>query len=134
MPKGGNWEPLKNNATNFIKQSGQGSVSPTSLINSYIKANGGTQAISQGRGGGGKRSSVHYGIGGSAIRTGSKLGSFLSSVVPIKNLNTVLHFFGITSVNLFRMDSLVGFLPGPVLDNDFCISSNSVRNLFFEFS
>jgi len=95
MPSGGDWKPLKNNATNFAKHGGQGPVSPGSLLGSYIQANGGAQALAQGKGGGGKRGSTRYGIGSSARKTGSKLGGFLSSVTT-RGLDTTLRDFGLT--------------------------------------
>lgn len=94
MPKGGNWTPLKNDATSFAKHSGHGSINPKSLLGRYLQANGGAQAIAQGRGGSGGHSGSRYGIGSSARRAGAKLGGFLSSVAT-QGLDTTLQKVGL---------------------------------------
>src|ERR1041385_5685509 len=82
MPTGGNWTPLKTDATNFVKNQGQGSVSAGRLLADYLRANGGGKSIArrgtrQGAGpsGGGKGRA-----GGAARKAGRALGGFLSSV------------------------------------------------------
>jgi len=99
MPKGGDWTPLKNNATNFVREGGQGSISPGRLLGGYLQANGGAQALSRGTGGGGKRGSSRHGIGSSARTTITKLGGFLSGVAS-KGLDNTLRDFG--------LDDLIG--------------------------
>jgi len=51
MPVGGDWTPLKREATDFAQSAGSGSVAPQSLLRHYIKAR--TRAGSLGGGGGG---------------------------------------------------------------------------------
>lgn len=77
MPSGGDWTPLKTDATNFVKSEGRGSVSSGKLLADYLRANGGARSIASGGKGGGRGG----GGGGSAARsTGRALGGFLSSV------------------------------------------------------
>jgi hypothetical protein len=93
MPKGGDWTPLKSDATSFAKHNGHGSINPKSLLGRYLQANGGAQAIAQGRGasaGSGSR----YGIGSSARVAGAKLGGFLSKV-SAQGLDTTLQEVGL---------------------------------------
>jgi hypothetical protein len=88
MPSGGNWTPLKTDATSFVKNEGRGSVSSAKLLADYLRANGGARSMASGSGTGtrpsgdgkkGDRGGV--GGGGSAARSaGRKLGGFLSSV------------------------------------------------------
>jgi len=89
MPKGGDWTPLKNDATSFAKHGGHGLINPKSLLGSYLQANGGAQAIAQGIGGSGGHSGSRYRIGSSARSAGAKLGGFLSSVAT-QGLDTTL--------------------------------------------
>lgn len=87
MPTGGDWTPLKADATNFVKNGGRGSVSPGRLLADYMKANGGARSIASGRG---KGSSSTGSSGGSktggrggtnaARSVGRNLGGFLSNV------------------------------------------------------
>lgn len=53
MPTGGEWTPLKNKATGFVKDKGQGAVSPEKLLSDYLRANGGARVIARGSSGGG---------------------------------------------------------------------------------
>lgn len=94
MPKGGDWTPLKNDATSFAKHGGHGSINPKSLLGRYLQANGGAQAIAQGRGGSGGYSGSRYRIGSSARSAGAKLGDFLSRVAT-QGLDTTLQKVGL---------------------------------------
>jgi len=94
MPTGGGWKPLKNAATSFVKDGGQGSVTPKNLLGTYLLANGGAQAMAQGRGGTSGRSSGRYRIGSSAKKTGTKFGGFLSGVAT-KGLDATLQDAGL---------------------------------------
>ena len=79
MPTGGNWTPLKTEATRFAKDEGQGPVSAERLLGDYLRTNGGARALSRGRGNPG--GSGRGGREGQAARAvGRKLGAFLSSV------------------------------------------------------
>lgn len=82
MPTGGEWTPLKNEATKFVKDEGQGKITPGKLLSDYLKANGGATAISHGGGiAGAKGGGGGGGTGGGGARTvGHNLGGFLSSV------------------------------------------------------
>jgi hypothetical protein len=93
MPSGGDWTPLKTDATNFVKNEGRGSVSPSKLLAEYLKANGGARAIASD---GGSRSSGGGG-GGAARSTGRALGGFLSSVSEV-GLDQALHAAGLSEL------------------------------------
>jgi len=94
MPTGGDWTPLKIAATSFVKDIGQGSVTPKNLLGNYLQANGGAQAMAQGRGGISGRGSGWYQIGSSAKKTGTKFGGFLSGVAA-KGLDATLKDAGL---------------------------------------
>jgi len=94
MPKGGNWTPLKNGATRFVRHNGHDLTNSRKLLGRYLRANGGAQAIAQGRGGSGGHSGSRYGIGSSARRAGAKLGGFLSRVAT-QGLDTTLQKVGL---------------------------------------
>lgn len=82
MPTGGDWTPLKTDATNFVKNQGQGSVSAGRLLSDYLKANGGARSIARGgtsQGAGPSAGGKGRG-GGAARKAGRALGGFLSSV------------------------------------------------------
>ncbi len=139
MPTGGDWTPLKNEATKFAKDEGQGNVSPNKLLNDYLKANGGAKSIangggvtttnykssggsggsSKGSGGGGGKGG---GKGGGAARSvGRNLGGFLSSVAA-GGLNQALREAGLSDlidksaeeVSAGLLDALAG--PSSTLD------------------
>lgn len=89
MPSGGDWTPLKTDATSFVKNEGRGSVSPGKLLADYLRANGGARAIASGSGsrdsgtgasGGGKAGGRGGGGGRTAGSAARNLGGFLSSV------------------------------------------------------
>lgn len=88
MPTGGEWTPLKNDATRFVKETGK--ATPQSLLSDYVSAMGGPASFSSssggdggGTGGGGGGSGGGSGGGGStraARRVTQSLGNFLSRV------------------------------------------------------
>lgn len=104
MPTGGDWTPLKTEATKFVKdggEAGQSNITPNKLLSDYLKVNGGAKAIAGGGGftqsgrdsggssggsgragsGGGGGSGGRGRTGGGAARSvGRNLGGFLSSV------------------------------------------------------
>jgi hypothetical protein len=89
LPTGGNWTPLKTEATKYANQEGRGTVSPDNFLTHYLHAYGGSKALAQGRGmsdrgktGGAKSSGgASRGHGGGAARTsGRNFGGFLSTV------------------------------------------------------
>ena len=123
MPTGGEWTPLKNDATRFVKEGPADSqISPNQLIQSYLQALGGATGISgqdiasgshivgssgraSGGGGGGGSSSGGGGSQGSsrgsnsrrsaAVRVGGNLGGFLSRVGS-SGLNQALNDIGLS--------------------------------------
>lgn len=109
MPTGGDWTPLKKDATKFVNDGGTGPVSPVKLLRDYLAANGGVRALSRGRGGkrgghtggdGGRRGGHDGGRGGLAARkVGRNLGGFLSSVGSV-GLDEALRAVG--------LDDLIG--------------------------
>jgi hypothetical protein len=51
MPTGGNWKPLKNEATAFVKGTGGPEITPASLVANFIRVKGGFKGLSRGIGG-----------------------------------------------------------------------------------
>ncbi len=97
MPKGGNWTPLKNDATDFVQGTGSKDITPANLVRDFIRASGGLKGLmrghggsappvgrgvarSSGRRGGGGRSEGGAGASSAAVGTARNLGGFLSSV------------------------------------------------------
>jgi len=93
MPSGGNWEPLKREATDFVKNGSTASSSPKPLLRDYLKvrpisgasgrgaSSGGTGRSSGGSaagGSGGGRSGRRSGNAG--IATAQRIGGFFSLV------------------------------------------------------
>jgi hypothetical protein len=109
MPTGGDWTPLKTEATNFVKDGGHGSVAPEKLLSDYLKANGGAKFIahagSSGKGGSGSSGGAAGGSGGggggrggrAARNTGRNLGGFLSRVGAV-GLDDALREVGLSSL------------------------------------
>ena len=97
MPTGGNWTPLKNDATEFVQGTGNKDIKPANLITDFIRASGGLKGLTRGHGGGapsaagaasGGGAAKGGGAGGgrhgrktsAAVGTAHNLGGFLSSV------------------------------------------------------
>lgn len=100
MPKGGDWTPLKHEATKFVKEDGAPSgnpnpVRPEALLSNFLNTcitaggnpgrgagggGGGGTASGGGRGGGGGGGGGGRSFGRSARNTGGALGGFLSRV------------------------------------------------------
>ena len=51
MPKGGNWTPLKNDATDFVQGTGSKDITPADLITNFIRVTGGLKGLMRGNGG-----------------------------------------------------------------------------------
>jgi hypothetical protein len=100
MPKGGNWTPLKNDATDFVQGTGSPDIKPSNLITDFIRAVGGLAGLMRGHGGsapfgsGIKTTGSKAGGGGgggaggaagtsAAVGTARNLGGFLSSVADV---------------------------------------------------
>jgi hypothetical protein len=136
MPTGGEWTPLKNEATRFVKDEGHGSVSPERLLRAYLVANGGARNIARGGGtggGGGGAAGSGGGTGGggggrgggrggrAARNAGRNLGGFLSGVRAV-GLDEALREIGLSDligrpaeeVAAGLLDSLAD--PGSTLD------------------
>lgn len=134
MPTGGDWTPLKHEATRFVKEEGQGPVSPLKLLSDYLRANGGARGIARGAGGSGGGSGLggvgrggggHGGGGGrggrGARNVGRNLGGFLSSVATL-GLDEALREIGLEDligksaeeVTTGLLDALAA--PGSTLD------------------
>jgi hypothetical protein len=135
MPAGGNWTPLKNDATDFVQGDGGPHITPASLVTDFIRANGGVKALRRGNGGtapsrGGVSAGKGTGGGGSggggggsaAIGTARNLGSFLSRVGDV-GLETALREEGLeqyigksaAEVSDALLDEFAG--PASTLDN-----------------
>jgi hypothetical protein len=63
MPTGGNWTPLKNDATDFVQGTGNADITPSSLLTDFIRATGGLKALLRGHGGSVPSSSGKTGSG-----------------------------------------------------------------------
>ena len=102
MPKGGNWTPLKNDATDFVQGTGSADIKPSSLVTDFIRAVGGLAGLMRGSGGsvpvsggtkaaGSKTGGGNGGGGGAggaaatsaAVGTARNLGGFLTSVADV---------------------------------------------------
>src|SRR5262249_39312291 len=97
MPTGGEWTPLKREATQFANDGGQGPVLPQTLLRDYLAASGGARALASGTGGGGGGSAgagTRGGRGGrssggggrtgqAARRVARSVGGFLSNVASV---------------------------------------------------
>ncbi len=76
MPTGGDWTPLKTDATNFVQNGTSATVTPQSLLGDYMRAIGGAAAFSSGGGGSPSGSGGGGGAGGGgASGGGSSSGS-----------------------------------------------------------
>jgi hypothetical protein len=139
MPAGGNWTPLKNDATDFVQGDGGQRITPAGLVTDFIRANGGIKGLrhgngstapswggaSAGKGTGGSGGSGGGGGGGggsAAIGTARHLGSFLSRVGDV-GLETALREEGLeqyigksaAEVSDALLDEFAG--PASTLDN-----------------
>lgn len=70
MPTGGNWTPLKNDATDFVQGTGSKEITPGDLITDFIRATGGLKGLM--RGNGGSAPSI---VGGPAIQRAATQGA-----------------------------------------------------------
>jgi len=143
MPKGGNWTPLKHDATDFVQGTGNENVSAENLVKDFMRASGGLKGILRGHGGsapsvggggsgagtkkGGSKAGGGGGGGGgaktsAAVGTARNLGGFLSSV------NTV----GLAQALRERgLDSMVGKSAADVADallDDFAGPASTLDN------
>lgn len=126
LPTGGDWTPLKTEATKFVKEEGKGSVSPEDFLRHYVHAYGGSKALAQGRGGSsdGKTTKSRGGSGGAgrAARTsGRSLGGFLTTV-STRGLDEALREVGLEGAIGKPADEVAASLldvlasPGSTLD------------------
>lgn len=126
MPTGGEWTPLKTDATQFVKDGGNGPISPAKLLRSYLRAHGGARGIARGdggraQGGAGRRGGGGAGTSG-ARNVGRNIGGFLSNVGSI-GLDGALRGVGLAhligkpaaEVSAGLLDALSG--PGSTLDD-----------------
>jgi hypothetical protein len=120
MPTGGNWTPLKNDATDFVQGTGNENVAADSLVKDFVRATGGIKGLMRGHGGsapsgggggsgagakkGGGKAGGGGGSGGgggaktsAAVGTARNLGGFLSSVNAV-GLAQALRERGLDSV------------------------------------
>ena len=93
MPTGGNWTPLKNDATDFVQGTGGKEITPGDLVTDFIRAAGGLKGLMRGNGGSapsvvegsatqaaGTRGGGGGGGTSAAVGTARNLGGFLSRV------------------------------------------------------
>jgi hypothetical protein len=130
MPTGGNWGPLKREATEYAQNVGVKPVAPQSLLRHYIRVRsnpdgprggaegGGNGAAGSGGGGGGR--SAHWGAGAA---TAQRIGGFLSRVGQV-GLGEALREVGLgdlvgrsaAEISAALLDRLAG--PASTLDQD----------------
>jgi len=140
MPKGGNWTPLKNDATDFVQGTGSKEITPADLVTNFIRVAGGLKGLMRGNGGsapaigggspakGGAKGGGGGGAGGggggtsAALGTAQNLGGFLSRVGEI-GLEKTLQERGLegvvgksaSDVSDVMLDEFAG--PASTLDN-----------------
>jgi hypothetical protein len=74
MPTGGNWTPLKNEATDFVQGTGGEDVTQANLVTDFIRTIGGFKGLSRGMGGSAPAGHGSSGSGSGAKSGGSKGG------------------------------------------------------------
>ena len=112
MPAGGNWTPLKNDATDFVQGTGSAEITAASLVADFIRATGGLKVLLRGNGGSAPLSGgtaragatpKGRGAGGggagtsAAVGTARNLGGFLASVADV-GLERTLREKGLGSI------------------------------------
>jgi hypothetical protein len=91
MPTGGNWTPLKNDATDFVQGTGSKDITPANLLSDFVRAIGGVKGLVRGHGGSAPSTGGGQAAGGAskgsggggtsaAVGTAQNLGGFLSRV------------------------------------------------------
>jgi hypothetical protein len=148
MPTGGNWTPLKNEATDFVQGSGSKEITPGNLLTNFIRASGGFKGLMRGHGGtapasggGGqtgkgqsKRAGGGGGGGGSsaAVGTARNLGGFLSRVNEI-GLEKTLRERGLDDIvgksAADVADSLLDEFAGPASTLDNALARESLAEV-----
>jgi hypothetical protein len=102
MPTGGNWTPLKNEATDFVQGTGGPEITVDDLVANFVRVHGGFKGLSRGSGGSAPSLNAVSGPGGSSghggrarltgtggrsrsavIGTAQNLGGFLSRVSQV---------------------------------------------------
>jgi hypothetical protein len=68
MPTGGNWTPLKNDATDFVQGTANENVNPENLVKDFVRATGGFKGLMRGHGGNAPS------VGGGGSGAGAKKG------------------------------------------------------------
>jgi hypothetical protein len=114
MPKGGDWTPLKNDATDFVQGTGNADITPANLLTDFIRATGGLAGLLRGHGGtvpsgsgttgtgvkttgGGGSGGAGGGGTSAAVGAARNLGGFLSSVADV-GLERTLRDRGLESI------------------------------------
>jgi hypothetical protein len=147
MPKGGNWTPLKNEATDFVQGTGSADITPASLLTSFIRAAGGLAGLMRGHGGAAPSGSgairpgagTKGGTGGgaaggtsAAVGTARNLGGFLSSVADV-GLEKTLRDRGLESVvgksAADVTDALLDEFAGPASTLDNALARESLAEI-----
>ena len=159
MPTGGNWTPLKKDATDFVQGTGNEKVNPGNLVTGFIRATGGFKGMLRGNGGGAPSSGAGGGVsttktprkgghkagagGGSgsggrvakasaAVGTARNLGGFLSSVDAV-GLAQALRDRGLDSVvgksAADVADALLDEFAGPASTLDNALARESLAEI-----
>jgi hypothetical protein len=150
MPKGGNWTPLKNDATDFVQGTGSENITPSGLVTDFLRATGGLKALLRGNGGAvpspggstGARSRSSRGAGGgaggggggtsAAVGTARNLGGFLSNVADLGLQRTLRergleHIVGKSASDV--ADALLDELAGPASTLDNALARESLAEI-----
>lgn len=147
MPAGGNWTPLKNDATDFVQGTGSARITPASLLTDFIRAAGGLKGLLRGNGGSVPLSSGTAragatakggGTGGggagtsAAVGTARNLGGFLSSVADV-GLEKTLREKGLESIvgksASDLTDTLLDEFAGPASTLDNALARESLAEI-----
>ena len=151
MPAGGNWTPLKNDATDFVQGAGSAGITPASLLTDFIRAAGGLKGLLRGHGGsvplssgtggaGAKAKGGGSGGGGAAggagtsaaVGTARNLGGFLSSVADV-GLEKTLREKGLESIvgksASDLTDTLLDEFAGPASTLDNALARESLAEI-----
>jgi hypothetical protein len=155
MPTGGNWTPLKNDATDFVQGTGNENVNAENLVKDFVRATGGFKGLMRGHGGnapsvggggsgagakkGGGKAAGGGGSGGgggpktsAAVGTARNFGGFLSTVNAV-GLAQALRDRGLDSVvgksAAYVADALLDEFAGPASTLDNALARESLAEV-----
>ncbi len=139
MPTGGDWTPLKTEASKFVKSDGadvnSANVSTAHLLSHYINVIKKYGYGGSGGGGGtgpkGSGGSSRGGFGRAAAKTGQKLGGFLSRVATV-GLNEALREIGLSDLIGKSAEDVVNGLTDAFTDPASSLDEEAARVALYE--